>query len=63
MSEMQREQWLRLHNSAALDYEVTLTTARGLPFETFMKYADRLYADAHMASQARDSAARKIQEG
>lgn len=59
----QRHEWLKLHNSAALDYEVTMTTLRALPVGEAVRLADRLYADLHIANEVRRKAATMIQEG
>lgn len=58
-----REQWLRIRNSASLDYETTMTTARAMPASAAIKYADLLYRDLHMADQARRMATTRLQEG
>lgn len=57
----QRKEWLHIYNSAKLDYQVTLGTARALPVAQAIKFADQLYADLHFADQMRRKAARMLE--
>lgn len=57
----QRFEWARVMESARLDYEVTMRTAWSLPASEFMRYADRLYADLHVADQVQRKAARMME--
>jgi hypothetical protein len=57
----QHREWLKLHNSAELDYEIMMNTARALPVSELLRCADRLYNDLHFADQVRRKAARMME--
>lgn len=56
-----RFEWMRVLESAQMDYDVTMRTAWALPAGEFMRLADRLYADLHVSDQARRKAARMME--
>lgn len=54
-------EWLKIHNSASLDYEVVMTTLRALPVSEALKYADRMYDDLYFAYQLRQKAVQMME--
>ena len=48
-----RADLLTFRNNASLSYQTSLTSLRAMPRSTALQYADRIYADMHLADQTR----------